>query len=348
MRSRLLRSAAPARFRVVAAALGALIVAGIVLAEFAGRGHAQQNPSFAAPGRVEGASPPFSIGVAAAATVGEVLVHPGSRVHAGDILVRLDCRPLRAELRSRQARLRAAVATYGRVKNGSRPDEIVVGEAIVGYSQAKAEEAQKALDRAEALQEGVTVTTARVLEVKRDARITAAQLAEARARLSLLRAGSREEDIRHAEALRDAAVADVETARAQLAQCSVRAPVDGVVLDVAINTGQYLSTAVPQPLVHLVADGPQRVRAKIELRDAPRLCVGESATVLSEVSPAGPVLRAEVTAISAGVSPRTLAAGHEGHGSDVAGVMLTLDQGAPLLPIGAPATVRFDPCAPKT
>ncbi len=161
-----------------------------------------------------------------------------------------------------------------------------------------------------------------------------------------MRAGSREEDIRQSEALRDAATADVETARAQLAQCSVRAPVDGTVLDVAVNAGQYLSTAVPQPLLHLVADGAQRVRAEVELRDAPRLCAGESATVLSEAAPAGPPLRAAVTAIGATVSPRTLPAGSEAHGGEIVPVTLTLDRGAPALPIGAPATVRFDPCPP--
>jgi HlyD family secretion protein len=347
MPTRLLRPAVAAG-SWTAAVLGALLLAGVVLAELAEHGRAQQNPSIVAPGRIEGASPPFAIGVAAAGTVAEVLVQPGSRVRAGDLLVRFDCRPLEAELGARQARLRAAAATYDRVKNGSRPDEIAVGEAIVGYSLAKADEAQKALNRAQALQEGVTVTTARLLEVKRDARIAEALLAEARARLSLLRAGSREEDIRQSQALRDAAAADVETVRAQLAQCSVRAPVDGVVLDVAVNAGQYFSTAVPQPLLHLVADGAQRVRAEVELRDASRLCTGESATVLSEAVPAGPPLRAAVTAISAAISPRTLPAGSAAHGGEIVPVTLTLDHGAPALPIGAPATVRFDPCPPKT
>jgi HlyD family secretion protein len=348
MRSRFLFQAIPAGFRVAAAVSAAALLTGIVLVEFAGHGRAQQDPSLAAPGRIEGASAPLAIGVAAAGTVREVLVQPGSRVHAGDVLLRLDCQPLEAELRARQARLGVAAATYDRVKNGSRPDEIKVGEAVVAYSQAKADEAGKALDRAEALQEGVTVTTARILEAKRDARITQAQVAEARARLSLLRAGSREEDIRRAEAYRDAAADDVETARAQLAQCSVRAPVDGAVLDVAVNAGQYLSTAVPQPLLHLVAAGAQHVRAEVELRDAPRLCAGEGATVRSEAAPAGQPLRATVTTIGAAVSARTLPAGNDAHGSEVVPVLLTLDRGAPALPIGAPATVRFDPCRAKT
>src|SRR5579885_478102 len=173
-----------------------------------------QSSGFAAPGRVEGAAAPLSIGVAASGIVAEIAVREGSRVAAGQMLLRLDCRPIEADVRAREARLAAAQATYDRYRNGSRPDEIAVGEAVVGYALARAADAQKTLQRTEALQEGVTVTAARLLEVQRDARIAAAQLKEARARLALLRAGAREEDIREAAALRDAAAADLDNARA--------------------------------------------------------------------------------------------------------------------------------------
>ena len=155
----------------------------------------------------------MTIGVAASGIVHNLLVHEGDRVHAAQILVQLDCRQIEADVQVREARLAAAQATFDRYRNGSRPDEISVGEAAVRYAQARADEAEKALGRAEAMQEGVTVTTARVLEVRRDARSAAAQLEEAQAKLSLLRAGSREEEIRHAEALRNAGIADLDTGR---------------------------------------------------------------------------------------------------------------------------------------
>src|SRR5581483_6783176 len=131
-----------------------------------------------APGRIEGASAPMAIGAGVSGIVSVVPVHEGSRVQAGDVLVKLDCRVTAADLHNREARLAAAQAAFDRARNGPRPDEIAVGEAVVGYSQARAEEAKKTLERTEALQEGVTVSTARVLEVQRDARITTAQLQE--------------------------------------------------------------------------------------------------------------------------------------------------------------------------
>ncbi len=306
-----------------------------------------QGASFVAPGHVEGAGPTLSIDTAATGTVSSVLVREGSQVHAGQTLVTLSCKPLEAEVRARQAQLAAAQATFDRVKNGPRPDEIRVGEAVVGYSQARAEEAKKTLDRTEALQEGVTVTEARVLEVKRDSRIADAQLEEARARLSLLRAGSREEDIRQSQSLRDAAAAELDTTRARLDQCTIKAPVDGIVLDVVANPGQYLSLAVPQPLLHMVQDDPLRVRADVGLRDLANVCPSQNATVSAEAFPNASI-HAQVTTISPMVDRRSdPAEGSDPDANDFVPVVLNLQSGSKL-PIGLPVTVHFQPCASKT
>ena len=307
-----------------------------------------QSSNLTAAGRVEGAGPIMTIGVAASGTVSELAAHEGDHVRSGQTLVKLDCRPLEADARTREAHLAATQASFDRFRNGSRLDEIAVGEAVVRYSQARAEEAQKTLDRNEALQEGVTVTMARILEVKRDARITAAQLEEARARLSLLRAGSREEDIRQAQALRDAAVADLDAARARLDLCSVRAPVDGVVLDVLVNQGQFLSTAVPQPLLHIVQNGQLRIRAEVELKDAARVCASQTATVSAEAFP-NATIHAQVASIGVAVTPRSIATpAPDARAKDIVPVILNVERGSPALPIGSTATIRFDPCPPKT
>jgi multidrug resistance efflux pump len=218
---------------------------------------AQASP-LTATDRAEIAERVMSIGAATSGIISQILVHEGEHVQATQILAKLDCPITEADLRAQEAQVRAAQATADRYRNGARPDEIAVGEAVVRYAAARADEAVKALERAEAMQLGVTITAARLLEVKRDARIAAAQLEEARARLSLLHAGSREEDIQQSEALRDVAIAQLDASRARLDQCVIRAPVDGVVLDVLTSPGQFLSVAVPQPLLHVLADDRSR------------------------------------------------------------------------------------------
>lgn len=306
-----------------------------------------QNANLVAPGRVEAAGPAMSLGVAASGTVDKILVQQGSHVRAGQTLVSLDCRPLEAEVRGREARLAAAQAAFDRLRDGARPDEIAVGEAVVGDSLARSDEAKKTLDRTAALQEGVTVSTARVLEVERDARIATAQLAEARARLSLLRAGAREEDIRQGQALRDAAAADLDAERAQFEQCNVRAPVDGVVAEVLANAGQYFSTALPQALLRMVPDGPPRIRAEVELHDAPRICVGQNATVAAAAQP-GATTGAEVTLVGPTAGTPTMPSAAPGvHDATVVPVILRVTSGAPP-PVGTTVTVHFDACPSKS
>ena len=109
------------------------------------------------------------------------------------------------------------------------------------------------LARARALTEGVTVTRAQILQVQRDARVSAAQLNDARQRLALLHAGSRQEDIDEAKARRDEAAADLEQAQARLAQCAVVAPVAGVA-EILVSPGQFVSEYAPTPLVKLTPD----------------------------------------------------------------------------------------------
>jgi multidrug resistance efflux pump len=198
------------------------------------------------------------IGTAATATVKEELLGPGVRVNAGELLVALDCRPIEAELEARRALLASSEALAERARNGPRVEEIAVAEAAVGYSTARAEEARKTFERAQALREGVSVTQARVLETQRDARITAAQLEEARARLALLRAGTRVEEVADAKARRDAAAAQVAETQARLDQCFVRAPVDGAVVEIFVTPGQLVSAAVPTPLLSFAPAAPPR------------------------------------------------------------------------------------------
>src|SRR5262245_46968868 len=80
--------------------------------------------AFTAPGRIETAMGTISIGTAASGVVASVLVHEGSRVQAGQLLVTIACQPIEAEIEMLNAQLRAAEAAFDRVRNGPRRDEI--------------------------------------------------------------------------------------------------------------------------------------------------------------------------------------------------------------------------------
>jgi multidrug efflux pump subunit AcrA (membrane-fusion protein) len=202
-------------------------------------------------------SPPqtgaMTLGVAHSGVVQTINVADGEHVEAGHVLVMLDCGPLAKDIGARAASLQAAEANYERVLAGPRPEEIAIGEAGVGVAVARAEEARAALDRANAMQVGVSITLAQRLVAERDSRVADAMLMDARKKLALLKAGSRAEDVAEAKARRDQAAAFLEEGNAELDQCTVRAPVAGTVR-VLVTLGQYVSTFAPTTLVQLKPD----------------------------------------------------------------------------------------------
>ena len=231
------------RRRAVLAATALLIVG--VAAPFAA-GAQSQTPSSAKT---------LSLGIAVSGVIDKIPVADGAHVDAGELLLQLDCRPLEVQIKARAADRDAAQAAYERTRNGPRLDEIAIGVANVGVAQARAEESLDAYNRLRGLTEGISVTRAQLLEGRRDARVTAAQLDDARKRLALLQAGSREEDIAESLARRDGADAEFKLAQARLEQCSLRAPVAGTVEFLA-TLGQFVSASIPVTLARLTPDKP--------------------------------------------------------------------------------------------
>ncbi|MFI4995505.1 MAG: HlyD family secretion protein, partial [Hyphomicrobiales bacterium] len=240
---------------------------------------AQSQGAFSTQGVVEPEGGVLSIGTAATGVVLHIVGGPGEPVRLGQELVRIDCAPLEASVRSLAGQSQAAQAVADRVRHGPRPGEIAVGEANVGVAKARAEEAADALRRAQGLQVGISVTQAVMLQIQRDARITFAQLEDAHAKLELLRSGSREEDVTEADARRDAAKAALEEAKAKLAECSVMSPIDGVVVARLVSQGQFVSAAVPTVLLEIEDDRSFVVRAAVEEAHLADLCLQQHASV---------------------------------------------------------------------
>jgi multidrug resistance efflux pump len=308
---------------------------------------APANVAVAAPGRIEHSGNVMQIGTAASGTVGELLVQEGARVESGQPLVRIDCTSLQKELNARASTLAAFEAALAGMVQGPRPEEIAIGVANAALAEARAEEASVALQRALSWGEGITTTEAQIDQTKRDARIAAAQLDEARARLALLRAGSRREDILEAQSKRDAANALVEETAARLDHCSVRAPAGGTVLSIGVTPGQFISSSAPMTLLKLTGDGKRRVRAEVDGRDLAKICMRQPATVTSESFP-GVQIGAVTERINEAMTRPTISSGDpaERRDRDAREVLLSLNEDTSNWPIGLRVSVKFGNCPP--
>jgi len=90
---------------------------------------------FDAVGLVEPEGGVLSIGTAATGVIERIGGDPGVRVRAGEELVKIDCAPFEASIKSLAGQALAARANADRVRNGPRPEEIAVGEVNVGVEQ---------------------------------------------------------------------------------------------------------------------------------------------------------------------------------------------------------------------
>jgi multidrug resistance efflux pump len=336
--------------RWAATALPVLLIAAFLWFGWFGRAGISQpagvsppvDASMSAPGRVEGRGDTLSLGTSVTGTIAELLVSPGVRVAAGQHLVKVECGPIERELDARKSDLDAAEATFLRTLHGPRREEIAIGVANVNLADARLREAQRSLDRIHALHEGFTVTRVQIDQAERDARMAAAMLDEVRAKLALLYAGSREEDVTETRSRRDAARRRVEETAALLGHCSVDAPTDGIVLATNVSPGQLVSTMAPVTLLTMVDDSARRVRAYVDERDVSKLCQGEHARITADGIP-GVQSDGTVESIGVAVGENPLAANAS---RQFRQVVLSLPDAPQQLPIGLKVAVQLSPCPP--
>jgi multidrug resistance efflux pump len=286
-----------------------------------------------APGRIVHLGNVASIGTAASGVVADLPVREGMHVEKGQLLVRIECADLEKELDASKAKLGALEAVLARVEHGPRPEELAIATANVELANGRMEQAAADLKRM--APDAPTTSEAQIDQAKRNVKQASAQLEEARARLSLLRSGSRSEDIAEARFSRDAAQASVGEVAARLNRCSVRAPFAGIVRGTKVTLGQFVSAAAPQTLLELIDSDRLGVRAEVDERDATRICPKQNAVVTADSNPG-----AQVDVVTEDISGMP-ASGHE---RDVREVTLGPTNGSLNWPVGLRVSVKFKAC----
>lgn len=194
-------------------------------------------------GVVEPSSEVVQIGTALSGLVMDLLVQPGDYVEKGQPLFVVDTRSLRAQLGQ--------------------------ANAAIGEARAAIAEAQSALATASqqlALYRNVddpaAVSRAEVIRAEGEANAARTRLGLARARL-------------------EAAQASASLAATEIGRATVRAPMAGEILAVNIRPGEYLSTmgGGGAPFIEMGQTRPLNIRIDIDEDQAPRLAMGDEATV---------------------------------------------------------------------
>jgi multidrug resistance efflux pump len=239
----------------------------------------------AAAGIVEAQTENIAVGSHLPGVVVEVYVKVGQKVKKGDALFRLDERQLAAELKYRRAALAAARAQLERLEQMPRAEELPPSEAKVRETRANLRNMEDLAARARTLAARRAVAEEELVTREQAARVAAEQVARAEADFALLKAGAWAPDKEVARTAVAQAEAQVGQTQTDLERLTVRAYVDGEVLQVNVRPGEYVGAPPGQALVVLGRVDRLHVRVDVDEHDIPRYRAGAPARAMLRGDP---------------------------------------------------------------
>jgi multidrug resistance efflux pump len=147
----------------------------------------------------------------------------------------------------------------------------------VAEARAALADAETQLRLIESVRDPRAVRAEEVERRRAAVQVSRARVSEAEAALARLKAGSWKQDIDVAHAELEAAKKAVERARTDLERLTVKAPIDGRILQVNTRPGEYAQPGGAQALILMGAAGPLHVRAEVDEKDAWRVRPGAPA-----------------------------------------------------------------------
>lgn len=220
-------------------------------------------------GLIEARRENIPIGTNVPGVVIEVFVRKGDRVKKDDPLFRVDDRDFKAQLRVAEAQLASSHAQLHKLQMVPRPEDVPPAEAAVEEAKARLNDTEAAMARTERLYNR-QMAPAGDFDKDRYAYYAAkAALAKSSAELVRLKRGTWKEDLDVAQAAVDLAKAQVESIKINMERLTVRAPIDGDILQLNVRLGQYAATAWKEPLIVLGDVNRLHVRVDIDENDVP-------------------------------------------------------------------------------
>ncbi len=192
----------------------------------------------------------------------ELPVRASQSVAEGDVVAQLDTRDFEAAIERLESQRDQAVAELSALRTGARPEEITRLEAAVEASQAEVDQARLQFERTQELVTRGVAPASQLEQQEAALRVAEAQLTSQLEQLAIGMVGGRPEEILAAEAALRGLEVQIEGARDDLADATLRAPFYGVVArrDIEnftnINAGQSVALIQNLSTVHVEFDIP--------------------------------------------------------------------------------------------
>jgi HlyD family secretion protein len=268
-------------------------------------------------------------------TLDSIAVTEGETIKGGTVLFVLRSAQQEALVRAADARVAAAQATLDNLVTGSRSQEIDVIRANLAKAEADLVLARTTAERSEKLLASGSATQARVDQDRANLASAQAQVAQLNAQVAVAELPARDAQQVAAEANLDAAVADAERAKLDLADRTVTAPVGGVVDDVFFSAGEM--AAAGAPVLSIRPEGEIKARFYVGEAERARLSVGQAVTISCDSCAAGVTAHISTIGAEPQATPPVIYSRDE-RGRLVFVAEAVLDEAGILMP-GQPVTV---------
>lgn len=218
-------------------------------------------------------------------------VEKGDRVKAGQALVRLEDDEYRAQVEQAKGQLDNLEARLLEARHGSRPEEIAVAKANLDQAKANLVDAKITLDRTRELASQGVVSRQQLDDAQSKYEDAAARVASLDKTLELARLGPRQEEIDSLRGQVGQAKGMVAYAQTQLDNTVIRAPVDGTILERAVEKGEFVTNGFvgdkgAKGYVVTLADlNDLQVELDINQNDFAKLQMGQKGVVTTDAYP---------------------------------------------------------------
>lgn len=159
----------------------------------------------------------------------ELPIRASTHVKQGDVIARVDPRDFEKNIAQLQSQLDQAVAQLAALRAGARAGEVAALEAGIAAIQANVDQAAEQVVRTRELAERGVVAAAKLEQDEAALKIAEAELRAKNEELTLAKSGARQEEIDVANAVISGIESQVQTARDNLADATLRAPFDGII-----------------------------------------------------------------------------------------------------------------------
>jgi HlyD family secretion protein len=303
---------------------------------------AQHGRLVAAGGLVEPASEARQLEATVVGRILKMSVNEGDHVVEGDVIAEIENGDLKAQLTGAEAALVARQSELTRLKAGPREQEIAEARASAREAEAIALAARSNFERKSALGKTQLVSKQDVDQALADRDAAEARRLSAAARLSLMIAPPRVEDLAIAQANYDAAKAHLEEVKASLDKTLVKSPIDGTILKLYRRTGETVSNLPPTPIATVGDVSHLRIRADVDQADVAQIAMGQTVWVTADAYP-DQQFRGTVARVSAQLGRKNFHNDRPEERVDTKILEVLIDLDADVrLPIGLPVDVILD------